>query len=126
WALLDPGPSGNRLAALLQRPLGAHGSGLVLGQRRAVGVGDLSLWPLGFASPVRLVLGATDPMGPCLGLLAPGRRKCRLGAVASISASCDRWRPYRGGRETHQSPWFCFCGGKAVSGTRPPHDRHRA
>src|SRR5690348_5365424 len=81
--LLDSGPSGPGLASVQQRPLGAHRSGMVLGQRRAMGLGHLSLWALGFQPGTWLVLGASDAMGARVGFVAPWRRLSGLGAVAA-------------------------------------------
>src|SRR6267154_4503266 len=81
--LLDSGPCGPGLAPLQQRALGTHGGGVVLGERRTVGLGHVSLWALGFQRGTWLVLGASDAMGARVGLVAPWRRLSGLGAVAS-------------------------------------------
>src|SRR5437773_9992758 len=56
---------------------------LVLGQRRAVRMGLLSLRAVDFAARVRMVLGAGTNLGTGVGCLATRRRLVRLGAVAS-------------------------------------------
>src|ERR1051325_8391896 len=93
WTLLETGSSRGGLAPLLQRQLAAHRGGLVLGKRRAVGLGHVSLWTLGFHRAIWLVLGAADAMGTGLGFVAQRWRLRRLGPVAPISAHFGkRWR----------------------------------
>src|SRR5580765_6726319 len=82
--LLAARPRRSRLASLLQRQLGIYRCRLVLGQRRALGLGHVSLRPMGFRRPIRLVLGAANAMGASLGFMARRRRLCRLGAIATV------------------------------------------
>ena len=51
--------------------------------RRAVRLGHLSLRPLGLLEPGRLVLGAGQPLGARLGVMALVERLSRLGAAAA-------------------------------------------
>src|SRR5579871_1059978 len=101
--MLAAGASGDRLASLLQRLVAAHGCGLVLVQRRAVGLGDVSLWTVGFQCAVRLVLDARGPVGTGVGILARRRWLHRLGAIATISE--DFSRRYRGSECDTHSAW---------------------
>src|SRR5207248_5658676 len=74
------------LAAVLGRPLGVDHRGVDLGERRAVGVGHLSLRPLGNVGRKRVGLAARSRLGPRLGrseehtseLQSPYDLVCRL------------------------------------------------
>ena len=72
------------LAALHGRPLGVHRPlWLDVGLQRAIRLGDLSLRPLGILQSGRLVLGAGQPLGAGLGVVALVERLSRLGAAAA-------------------------------------------
>lgn len=87
------------LAALHDRPLGLHrGVGLVLdlrGRRAGLGLGHVSLWPLGCLARRGLGLGAWRRMGAGLGQLARQQRLCRLGAAAARRHLRGLRRPIR-------------------------------
>src|ERR1019366_4957095 len=74
-----------QLAALLRwRPLGLHRCRMVLAIRLFVGLGAVSLWPLVFASALRLGLDAGPRLGAGLGDMACHRGLLRLGAASAV------------------------------------------
>src|SRR4029077_16239270 len=95
---------------------------MVLAKQRAVGLGDLPLWPGGFQFQGWMVLGAADAMGARVGLMAAGIGICRLGSFASFGTDgevgCHRKR-----REPIASSALRFRRGAEVSGPSPArHD----
>src|SRR5207248_7671042 len=103
-ARLDPRERGIRLAAVLGRAVGEHELGLVVRSAGPLGMGRLSLRPLGLARGVRVVLGTRIRLGSRLGVLALGERLRLLGAA--------------GAARLHLWPRLAWLGGSAARALR--------
>jgi len=104
---LGAGQCRSAMAPLHVRPLGLHRSlRMEVELRQAVWLGHLPLRPMGFLKPGWLVLGAGQPLGSGLGVMAVLWQLFGLGATpALLRWGCECQHPGRDG------PWLLLASG---------------